>query len=203
MITKVLIHLLNHRPEALMFTLLTNHKGTLMEIRPAISSDYPGIAHLLKESFSATEHGYDNEAELVEKIRLDPSYQAELELVVANDSQIYGYGMMSEVQILTSTNSSSTGLVLAPLAVAPNKQQQGIGTTLMHELEQRANKLHYPYISILGHPDYYRRFGYLPASKFDVKPPYPLPDEAFMLKVLLPETIKNMDGTLHYSAAFE
>lgn len=182
-----------------MFTLLTNHKGIFMEIRPAISSDHLAIAQLLKESFSATEHGYDNEAELVEKIRLDPSYQAELELVVVSDSQIYGYGMMSEVQI----NSSLTGLVLAPLAVAPDKQQQGIGTVLMRELEQRANKQHYPYISILGHPDYYRRFGYLPASKFDVKPPYPLPDEAFMLKVLLPETIKNIGGTLHYSAAFE
>lgn len=174
-----------------------------MEIRPAISSDHSAIAHLLKESFSATEHGYDNEAELVEKIRLDPSYQAELELVVVSDSQIYGYGMMSEVQIKTSINSSLTGLVLAPLAVAPNKQQQGIGTALMNELEQRASKLYYPYISILGHPNYYRRFGYLPASKFDVEPPYPLPDEAFMLKVLLPEMIKNMGGTLHYSAAFE
>ncbi len=172
-----------------------------MEIRPSIHSDHPVIAHLLKESFSATKHGYENEAELVEKIRLDPSYQAELESVATNDSQIYGYGMMSEVQILT-TSSSLTGLVLAPLAVAPNKQQQGIGTALMHELEQRTNRLRYPYISILGHPDYYGRFGYLPASKFNVKPPYPLPDKTFMLKVLLPETINTIAGTLYYSSAF-
>ena len=172
-----------------------------MEIRPVINSDEAAIAHLLKESFSATEHGYENEAELVEKIRLDIGYQPKLELVAVSDSQIYGYGMMSEVQILTPTGSI-TGLVLAPLAVAPNKQQQGIGTALMHELEQRANKLHYPYISVLGHPDYYHRFGYLPANKFKVKPPYPLPDEAFMLKVLLPEVINYISGTLYYSPAF-
>ena len=173
-----------------------------MKIRPVINSDYPAIAHLLKESFSATEHGYENEAELVEKIRLDSSYQAELELVAVSDSKIYGYGMMSEVQILTSVGGSLTGLVLAPLAVTPDKQKQGIGTALMHELERRANKLHYSYISILGHPDYYHRFGYLPASKFGVKPPYSLPDEPFMLKVLLPDEIDKISGTLYYSPAF-
>lgn len=177
-------------------------KGEPMKLKTIQPSNYEEINQLLKISFTATEHGYEKEAELVQKIRLEKTYNQQLEIIAEKNTIIVGHGLLSEVQIIGKAQQL-TGLVLAPLAVLPAYQQTGIGTAILKELEKRAKKSGYPFISILGHPSYYHRFAYTAASHFNVVPPYPLPDEAFMIKELVQGSLADNSGRLFYSSAFD
>lgn len=173
-----------------------------MEIKTIQQNDYSSIDSLLREAFTHSEHSYGNEAELVQAIRQTDAYLPDLELVALKEETIVGHALGSEVTILTD-QQPITGLVLAPLAVSVSQQRKGIGTALLNELEQRATKHNYPFISILGSPDYYGAFGYVPASQFAVQAPFDVPDEAFMIKPLYPHALDNAAGTLTYSSAFD
>lgn len=172
-----------------------------MIIRTIEEKDFLAVDKLIRDTFSNTDHGYGNESELVDKIRLSNSYIPNLEIVATDNETIIGHGLLSEVKIVTVDGSSYVGLVLAPLDVALSHQGEGVGSRLLIELEERAQKLNYPFISILGHPDYYPKFGYVKASKFDIAAPFTVPDEAFMIKFFDEDKVKPK-GTINYSDAF-
>lgn len=173
----------------------------MINIRTIQEKDYSNVETLIKTAFAQTAHGYDNEAELVEKIRKESTYQPTLELVAEQEKDIIGHGLLSEVT-LESNTYKLTGLCLAPLCVSPDQQNKGIGSALLKELEQRARQRNYPFISILGHPEYYQKFNYVQASQFDISSPFPVPAEAYLIKELSSESLKNQTGTIHYSKAF-
>lgn len=173
-----------------------------MIIRTATPQDYPEIAALVRTAFTDSELGYHDEATLVAKIRAEKNFDAALEIVATKNKKIVGHGLLSQVSIATTTGAYA-GLVLAPLAILPGYQSQGFGTALIAELEQRARQKNCPYISILGHPHYYAKFGYVPAeSHFGVTPPMPVSAEVFLIKPLFPAALNNKGGVLHYSVAF-
>lgn len=175
-----------------------------MEILSVQPTDYPAVAQLVREAFQKSAHGYQGEAEIVAKIRQEAGYRPELEVAAftSKKDELLGYGLLSEVAVVNETKSF-TGLVLAPLAVAPRAQHQGVGSQLIKELERRARELNYPFISVLGHPDYYPRFGYVPASRFQIQAPFPVPDEAFLIKELTATGLVGVSGIIRYSKAFE
>ena len=172
-----------------------------MQIRTIHPTDYLAVDLLIRAAFTPTAFGYGNEAELVEKIRLSKEYIPELELVAVKNQMIVGHGLLSEVS-LVHEKDQTIGLVLAPLAISPDTQKQGIGSQLMHELEARAQQLNDPFISILGHPDYYAKFGYVPAEYYLVKVPFDVPTEAFMIKSLTKDGLKKRPGMIQYPSAF-
>lgn len=169
-----------------------------MLLKTITKSDYQEVDRVIREAFSKSDYGYGGEAELVEKIRLEKHYDVTLEIIAIEDDQIVGHGLLSQVTV-----SSKQGLALAPLCVHPEHQGHTIGGQLLIELEARARQLDYPFISILGSPSYYSRFGYLPASQFNISPPFDVPEEAFMIKALTPNGLNGLSGTLIYSKAFE
>jgi predicted N-acetyltransferase YhbS len=172
-----------------------------VQIRTVRKEDYSAISDLILTAFSKSSNGYGGEAELVEKIRLDPTYHKTLEVVADQSGQIIGHGLLSEVQV-KNANQSKTGLCLAPLEVSPSFQKQGIGQAILAELEQRAKRAKYNFISILGWPDYYSRFGYKKASLFNIKAPFPAPVDAYMIKALVPKGLEGVTGTVNYLSAF-
>ncbi|TKV30284.1 N-acetyltransferase, partial [Citrobacter sp. TBCS-11] len=87
-----------------------------MIIKTINLEDYKEVAELIRESFSQSEHGYGNEAELVDKIRNEEGYIKDLEIVAFEDGKITGHGLLSEVSIVNQSQSFK-GLVLAPLDV--------------------------------------------------------------------------------------
>ncbi|RXK47059.1 N-acetyltransferase [Enterococcus faecalis] len=174
-----------------------------MQIRKIDKKDFSIVSKMIRESFEHTEHGYGNEAELVDKIRASTTYIPALEMVaVDNDNSIIGHGLLSEVEIIDSDNVAHVGLVLAPLDVAVNHQNKGIGSKILIELEKAATEMHYRFISILGHPNYYPRFGYVLASKYNIKTPFDISDELFMIKTLYEGALDSISGTIKYSDAF-
>lgn len=109
--------------------------------------------------------------------------------------------MLSRIEIEQPDQTRIPSLALAPVSVLPNFQGRGIGTALIREVLQRAASAGHPSVIVLGHPDYYPRFGFQPASGFGVRAPFDVPDEAFMALEL--ERGALQPGIIRYSAAFQ
>jgi putative acetyltransferase len=91
---------------------------------------------------------------------------------------------------------------LAPMAVSPSLQRDGIGTELVNAGLQICRELGVGAVAVLGHPEYYPRFGFRPASQWGIKCEYDVPEEVFMLMELSPAYLQDYQGTIRYHAAF-
>jgi putative acetyltransferase len=142
-------------------------------IRLVRPEDEPAIRAVLTAAFPSTA-----EADLVE--RLVAAGHDELALVAENAGQLIGYLLFSPVTIEREGRVVAEGLGLAPLAVMPAHQRQGIGTQLTVAGLQTLEAAGCPFVVVLGHPAYYRRFGFVTASEHGLANEYGA-DDAFMV----------------------
>lgn len=91
---------------------------------------------------------------------------------------------------------------LAPMAVAAEFQNKGIGLKLVEEGLKCCNGAAYGAIVVLGHPDYYPRFGFIPSVNFGIKSEYDVPDEVFMALELNEGALADCRGTVKYHGFF-
>ena len=146
--------------------------------------------------------GRENEARLVENIRNSPNFISELSLVAKEDENILGYILLSPVTIATETQITKA-IALAPLAITPSHQHQGIGTELVKFGLGKCRELNHNIISVLGEAEYYQRFGFKTASKFNIFAPFPVPDQAFMIIHLISDQLlNNISGIVQYPQYF-
>lgn len=128
-------------------------------------------------ALTAAAFGREEEARLVDAIRASDRYVAELSLVAVDSGEIVGHVMLSYVDL-----DGRDVLQLSPLSVAPDRQSEGIGSALSRKALRLADKRGEPLVVVLGHPTYYPRFGFRPASSLGIEPPDPsMPGEAFMV----------------------
>jgi putative acetyltransferase len=122
--------------------------------------------------------GKQREARMVEAIRASDGFVPELSLVAELDGEIVGHVLLSYVGI---AGDPRRVLELGPMSVAPEHQRQGIGSALVRKALRLADERGEPLVLVLGHPWYYPRFGFRPASQLGITAPDPeLPDEVFM-----------------------
>lgn len=164
-------------------------------IRPEQPEDRDDIAEVNREAF-----GGDEEAQLIERIRRAPGFEAALSLVVTLSGKIVGHILFSPVTIETD-DASVPALALAPMAVRPECQRQGIGSALVREGLKAARRRGYDVV--IGHADFYPRFGFVSASRHGITAPFDVPDEAFMVLPLVPAVLANLRGTVRYPLPFE
>jgi putative acetyltransferase len=144
-----------------------------LTIRAETRNDYAQVADVTASAF-----GKEREAQMVEAIRGSEGYVPDLSLVAELDGRIVGHVLLSYVRL---AGSGRRILVLAPISVVPEHQGRGIGSALVGHALRRADEFGEPLVLVLGHADYYRRFGFRPASEFGISPPDPeIPDEVFM-----------------------
>ena len=93
-------------------------------------------------------------------------------------------------------------LALAPMAVIPEFQKQGIGTKLIKKGIEQAKELGFDSIVVLGHKEYYPKFGFIRASNWSIKCPFEVPDEAFMAIELTERAFEDKAGTVKYPDEF-
>lgn len=91
---------------------------------------------------------------------------------------------------------------LAPMAVAPAHQRQGVGSALIRAGVERCGELGFVAVVVLGHAGYYPRFGFSPAARFGVCCEYDVADEAFMATELQPGSLRGKSGVVKYHMAF-
>jgi putative acetyltransferase len=124
-------------------------------------------------------------------------------LVAARGERIVGHILFSPVKI-EGDDSVVEGMGLAPMAVLPEYQRQRIGTALVESGLASLREGSCPFVVVLGHPEYYPRFGFEPASKHAVRCQWEgVPDEAFMILVLDDSVMKGVSGVARYRDEFD
>jgi len=171
-----------------------------MNIRQEKQDDYVTTEMLIQEAFLTAEFSDGKEHLLVKKLRYSESFIPQLSIVAESDNKIIGHILFTRVDI--EGNKSRESLALAPLSVLPIAQRQGIGTNLVKYGLEKAKELGFESVIVLGHPEYYKKFGFLNASKWDVKCPFEVPDEAFMAIELKENSLNDAAGVVRYANVF-
>lgn len=117
----------------------------MLEIRQENVNDYEQVYNVIKTAFEMAEHRDGNEQDLVISLRKSKSFIPELSLVAVKDNKVIGYILFTKVKV-----GDSIELALAPLAVLPEYQRKGIGTSLVKEGHRIAKQLNYNYSIVLG-----------------------------------------------------
>lgn len=164
-------------------------------IRPEQPEDEPAIATVLQAAF-----GQEDEARLVEQIRRSDRYHPELSLVSEIAGTITGHILFSTVDLVGT--QVFPVLALAPLAVHPHYQGQGIGSALVQAgLTKAQQQAKADLIVVLGHANFYARFGFEIAASFGIECPFPVPNEVYRVYWLTDDRSR-YQGKIIYPAAF-
>lgn len=172
-------------------------------IRQEQIKDYSETEKVVELAFANAEHSDGTEHTLVARLRKSDAFVPELSIVAINEhnSSIIGHILLTKINIV-SDNQTAESLALAPLSVLPEYQRKGVGKQLIHEALDKAKELGYHSVVVLGHPEYYPKFGFKKASLWGIKAPFEVPDEALMAIELYENALDNVSGVIEYSSAF-
>ncbi|MEC0267131.1 N-acetyltransferase [Paenibacillus anseongense] len=169
-----------------------------MRIRTEGIQDHEAVYQLNVEAFGHREE----EAQLVERIRASEGFIPELSIVAEMDHQLAGHILLSKASVVDEDKEHEV-IVLAPIAVKPDFQKQGVGAQLIQEGIRKTKELGYGAIFLIGHASYYPKFGFVPARTygFELKQ-FEVPDEVFMVCEITEGFLKDWSGELRYPDSF-
>ncbi|MFN8395590.1 MAG: N-acetyltransferase [Bacteroidia bacterium] len=166
-------------------------------VRPETEGDLLAIHELNVAAF-----GREAEALLVDALRRGDAFVPGLSLVAVVEGRMVGHILFTRIQIQLDGGGAYPSLSLAPMAVLPVFQNRGIGSALVRAGLVRAAELGEEAVIVLGHPEYYPRFGFLPASKWGIRSPYNVPDPVFMGIELVNGALAGNAGLVVYPKEF-
>lgn len=137
----------------------------------------------------------EHEGKIVDALRSNGA--ALLSLVATVDGQVVGHIMYSPITV-----GDVTGAALGPMSVVSEHQGQGIGSKLVQTGNAKLKDAGWPFIIMLGHPNFYPRFGFKPASDFGIRCEWEVPDDVFMVLVLDEEKMRGVSGLAKYRHEF-
>ncbi len=168
----------------------------MFQIRQETAPDNRTIRQIHERAF-----GQSAEADLVDRLRLSCPDQTSL-VAVAGD-QVIGHILFTPAIIEYTDESKVIGMGLAPLAVLPEFQGQGAGSALIQAGLDQLRELKQAYVIVLGQPDYYSRFGFEPAYRYQISCEFTGDNrEAFMIHLLNYQGIQAKEGIAHYHSEF-
>lgn len=162
----------------------------MVHIRPEGPDDIEAIRTLNDRAFGGSDEG-----RIVDALRSHG--RVLLSLVAIAQGRVVGHVMYSPVRI-----GETAAAGLGPMAVEPDEQRKGIGTTLVEAGNDALAGMGVPCIVVLGHPGFYPRCGFLPASRFGIACQWDVPDEVFMVRVLDAVAMTTVCGTAVYGPEF-
>jgi putative acetyltransferase len=161
-----------------------------MEVRREEPGDTLAIREVNRRAF-----GQDQEADIVDTLRANGAVL--LSLVAIVEGRVVGHAMYSPALIATVE-----GAALGPVAVVPEHQNHGIGGGLIAAGNRMLASSSCPFVIVIGHPTYYPRFGFIPASSRGIRCEWDVPDDAFMVLVLDEATMQDVSGLAKYRDEF-
>ena len=168
----------------------------MLVIRAEKTDDAPGIRLVNERAF-----GRPGEAGLVDRLRR--SCPEALSLVAEDDGQIVGHILFTPV-VIESAPRRVTGMGLAPMAVLPARQGQSIGSRLVTRGLEALRERGCPFVVVVGHPEYYPRFGFERASRHGLASQWPgMSDAAFMVVLLDRDAMAGVAGVARYREEFD
>lgn len=167
----------------------------MLMIRDEEARDAKAIHELLEAAFDSPV-----EAAIVDTLRV--TCEERVSLVAVRDDRVVGHILFTPVTIETAEREVR-GFGLAPMAVLPDVQRAGIGSALARAGIERLQQANCPFIVVVGHPEYYPRFGFVRGSTYGVRCEWnEVPDEAFMILVLQPDIAQAFAGMARYRPEF-
>ncbi len=167
----------------------------MLTIREELQKDVEDIYHVNLKAFDG-----DFEAKAVDKLRAANALT--LSLVAIQDDKLVGHIAFSPVTIETA-DGIVDAIGLAPMAVLPEYQRRGIGSKLIEEGLAQLAKVGVKTVFVLGHAEYYPRFGFKPAKHYGLKWEHDCPDDAFMVQELQAGALNGVTGDVRYRPEFE
>jgi putative acetyltransferase len=163
-----------------------------MHIRQTNLADLNDILFVEREAFKS-----NKEADLTKDMLADPSAKPLLSLIAFKEGQAAGHILFTKAHLPNAPKVAVS--FLAPLAVIPKFQKQGIGGALVKKGLELLSQSEVDLVFVVGHPDYYPRHGFTPASKLGFEAFCPIPEKdsnAWMVKALHPNIIGSVSGKL-------
>jgi putative acetyltransferase len=167
----------------------------MITIRSELPDDKTAVRRINELAF-----GQPDEADLVDALR--GVAHPLISLVAVSDDEAVGHILFSPVTI-ESGDSVVSALGLGPMAVSPESQNRGIGSQLVRQGLAECEQLGYGIVIVIGHPDFYPRFGFSPAREKGLECAYEVPDEAFMVAELAHGALRGVNGVVRYRPEFD
>jgi putative acetyltransferase len=160
--------------------------------RPETTDDVSAIRQVNLAAFPTAE-----EADLVEALRASDAWMEGLSIVTEDpEGTVVGHALLTRCHV-----DGAPALALAPCAVQPDVQRRGAGSAAIRAGLEAARAKGENLVLVLGHAEYYPRFGFTPASAIGIRPSFDVPDEAMMALALDPDA-ETPRGTIVYPAPF-
>jgi putative acetyltransferase len=162
-----------------------------MQIVEAGPADADAVLGVERAAFAR-----DDEAELVAALLRDPTAQPSLSLLARVANRPVGHVLFTKV-VLAGAAREVPASILAPLAVLPAHQRQGVGRSLIEQGASRLAASGVQLLFVLGDPAYYGRFGFVPALPLGMRAPYPIvPEDAWRVRALAPDLLGRVTGAI-------
>ena len=166
----------------------------MISIRAETSADITRVRQINSQAF-----GQPLEADLVDRLRQGCADALSL---VAEDDAVVGHILFTPVVVESGTRRIE-GMGLAPMAVIPDRQRQGVGSQLVKRGLELLREQRCPFVVVVGHPEYYPRFGFERASRHGLSSQWDgMPDEAFMALILDAQAMSGVTGVARYREEF-
>lgn len=173
----------------------------VVKLRQETQADYDTVFKIIEEAFITEDYSDNTEQHLVGRLRSSKAFIPQLSLVAEADSEIVGHILLTKIQI-KNENESFESLALAPVSVKPSHQKMGIGGQLIKKAHVIAKELGYKSIVLLGHAEYYPKFGYQLCSNYNIKIPFEVPKENCVVIELVKDGLKGVSGIVEYAKEF-
>ena len=148
----------------------------MTEVRIEQPEDADGIRRLLESAF-----GGEAEARLVAALRPTHAWLPEFSVVAEENGRLVAFALLSRVMV-----GGEEALALGPVAVTPERQRQGLGTSVVRDALRRATEARERLVLVLGEPAYYRRFGFVPAAPYGITSEWSSAGDAWQVLALRP-----------------
>ena len=165
-----------------------------MHVRPERPDDFSAVRAINRAAFES-----DGEADLVDALRTQASPL--ISMVADDDGVVVGHILFSPVTLTGHETIPIAGL--APMAVAPSRQRSGTGSALVRAGLSACREQGFAAVVVVGHPEYYPRFGFQPASQLGLTCEFEVADEAWMTLELTNGVLRGCHGTVRYHPAFQ
>lgn len=170
-------------------------------IRTEEKEDYKFTEEVVKNAFANETYSDQSEHRLVANLRHSDAFVPDLSLVAMDKNKMIGHILLTKI-VIVNDEKNTESLALAPISVLPDYQNKGVGRSLIQKSLEIAKKLNFGSVKVMGHAEYYPKFGFKQASNWGIQAPFDVPDELLMAIELKKNALDEASGIIQYSSAF-